>query len=96
MQIAKVVGVAVSTVKDARLEGAKLLLVSDTDQNGEPQGAPYIALDMVGAGESELVMVVRGSSARAAAGDMSRPVDAAIVGILNSLRYEGSQSFRKS
>ena len=53
MQIARVVGVVVSTVKDARLEGSKLLLVSEADEAGNAVGKPYIALDMVGAGEGE-------------------------------------------
>ncbi len=96
MHIAKVVGAAVSTVKDPRLEGAKLLLVSETDQTGKVLGRPYIALDLVGAGEGELVIVVAGSSARVAAGDVSTPIDAAIVGILDSLRHEGKLTFRKS
>ena len=80
MRIAKVVGVAVATVKDRRLEGGKLLLVSDADPAGEAQGQPFLALDTVGAGEGELVIVVDGSSARIAAGDANRPVDAVIVG----------------
>jgi microcompartment protein CcmK/EutM len=96
MHIGKVVGSAVSTVKDNRLEGRKLLLVSEADQTGKVIGKPYIALDLVGAGEDELVVVATGSSARMAVGDASAPVDAAIVGILDSLRHDHKLSFRKS
>jgi microcompartment protein CcmK/EutM len=96
MRIAKVVGVAVATVKDQRLEGGKCLLVAAADPTGEAQGYPFVALDMVGAGEGELVMIVEGSSARIAAGDAGRPVDAVIVGILDSLRHEGQMTYTKS
>ncbi len=96
MRIAKVVGVAVATVKDQRLEGGKLLLVAAADPAGQPQGQPFVALDKVGAGEGELVVLVEGSSARAAAGDASRPVDAVIVGILDSLQYNGQLTYKKS
>jgi len=96
MRIARVVGVAVATMKDRRLEGAKLLLVAATDPAGQPVGQPTVAQDLIGAGEGELVVVVEGSSARVAAGDANRPVDAAIVGILDSLRYDGQVTFKKS
>ena len=95
MKIAKVVGVAISTVKETRLEDSKLMLVSDTDQTGEIIGSPYIAQDVVGVGSGELVVVVQGSSARVAAGDTNKPVDAVIVGILDSLLYEGKTTFKK-
>ena len=96
MRIAKVVGVAVATVKDQRLEGGKCLLVAAADPAGEAEGSPFVALDMVGAGEGELVMIVEGSSARVAAGDATRPVDAVIVGILDSLRHDGQMTYTKS
>ena len=95
MKIAKVVGVAISTVKEPRLDDSKLLLVIDTDQAGEALGNPYIAQDIVGAGPGELVIVVEGSSARVAAWDINKPVDAVIVGILDSLQFEGVTTFKK-
>jgi microcompartment protein CcmK/EutM len=95
MKIAKVVGVAVSTVKETRLEDSKLLLVSDSDPTGKVIGKPYIAQDVVGVGPGELVFVVQGSSARVAAGGNNVPVDAVIVGILDSLQFEGKTSFKK-
>jgi microcompartment protein CcmK/EutM len=96
MRIAKVVGVAIATVKDQRLEGGKCLLVSAADSAGEEQGSPIVALDLVGAGEGELVMIAEGSSARVAAGDINRPVDAAIVAILESLQHNGKTTYTKS
>jgi microcompartment protein CcmK/EutM len=95
MKIAKVVGVAVSTVKEPRLDNSKLLLVSDTDQTGKVIGKPYIAQDVVGVGPDELVFVVEGSSARVAAWDDNTPVDAVIVGILDSLQFDGKTTFKK-
>ena len=95
MQIAKVVGAAISTVKDSRLQDTKLLLVTEADQTGKEIGKPYIALDLVGAGDEELVVIVKGSSARMAAGDPNTPVDAAITGILDSLRYKDKLTYRK-
>jgi microcompartment protein CcmK/EutM len=95
MKIAKVVGVTVCTVKEPRLEGSKMLLVSDADQTGKAIGPPYIAQDVVGVGPGELVIVVQGSSARAAVWDNNAPVDAAIVGILDSLQYDGETTFKK-
>jgi microcompartment protein CcmK/EutM len=95
MKIAKVVGVAISTVKEPRLEDSKLLLVSDTDQTGKVIGKPYIAQDVVGVGPDELVIVVEGSSARVAAWDNNSPVDAVIVGILDSLQFDGETTFKK-
>ena len=58
-------------------------------------GELFLAVDLVGAGEGELVMVSQGSSARQVTGQNSSPIDAAIVGILDSLRFEGVISYRK-
>lgn len=96
MKIAKVVGVTVCTIKEPRLEGSKMLLVCDADPTGKVLGEPYIAQDVVGVGPDELVMVVEGSSARIAAWDLNKPVDAVIVGILDSLHVDGEQTFKKS
>jgi ethanolamine utilization protein EutN len=95
MIIGKVTGSAVAILKHDALRSTKLLLVSPADTHGEVCGSPFIAVDLVGAGEGELVMVSQGSSARLATGQNASPVDAAIVGILDSLAYEGDYSFRK-
>jgi ethanolamine utilization protein EutN len=95
MIIGKVTGSAVAILKHDALRSTKLLLVSPADTRGEICGSPFIAVDLVGAGEGELVVVSQGSSARMATGQDSSPVDAAIVGILDSLAYAGEYSFRK-
>ena len=95
MIIGKVTGSAVAILKHDALRSTKLLLVSPADTQGEICGSPFIAVDLVGAGEGELVVVSQGSSARLATGQNESPVDAAIVGILDSLAYDGEYSFRK-
>jgi len=87
--------VTVCSVKEPRLESSKMLIVCDADQTGKVSGLPYIALDVVGAGPDELVVVVEGSSARAAARESNTPVDAVIVGILDSLQFDGKTTFKK-
>jgi microcompartment protein CcmK/EutM len=95
MIIAKVVGSAVATLKHDLLNTTKLLLVSPADVEGKVTGTPFLAVDLVGAGEGELVIISQGSSARVATGQTSSPADAAIVGILDSLQVEGDVEFRK-
>jgi len=95
MKIAKVVGVTVCSVKEPRLESSKMLIVCDADQTGNVSGLPYIAMDVVGAGPDELVVVVEESSARIAARKSNTPVDAVIVGILDSLQFDGKTTFKK-
>jgi microcompartment protein CcmK/EutM len=72
------------------------MLVAIADSSGQTQGLPFVAFDMVGAGEGELVLIVEGSSARVAARDINRPVDAVIVAILDSLRHDGQMMYQKS
>lgn len=88
MIIAKVVGSAVATLKHDSLKTTKCLLVGPADVRGNLTGELFLAVDLVGAGEGELVMISQGSSARVAIGQGSSPVDAAIVGILDSLQIE--------
>ena len=95
MIIGKIVGSAVATLKHDVLKATKLLLVRQADVEGGVIGQPFVAVDLVGAGEGELVLVSQGSSARMAMGQNTSPVDAAIVGILDSLRSEGAIAWRK-
>jgi ethanolamine utilization protein EutN len=95
MIVAKVMGTAVATIKHTMLKTTKLLLVQAADAQGNPSGETFLAVDLVGAGDGELVIVSQGSSARAATGKNESPVDAAIIGILDSLRFDGVISFRK-
>jgi ethanolamine utilization protein EutN len=95
MIVAKVMGVAVASLKHETLKTTKLLLVQPSDASGDPHGELFLAVDLVGAGEGELVIVSQGSSARVATGQNTSPIDAVIVGILDSLRFEGAISYRK-
>ena len=85
MILGTVVGTVVATRKDERLSGSKLLLVQPVQPDGTPRGAPLVAVDTVDAGVGERVLVVGGSSARMAEGMTDRPVDAAIVGIVDTV-----------
>lgn len=85
MILGKVIGTVVSTRKDERLVGSKLLLVQPVLPEGESQGVPLVAIDTVDAGVGETVLVVSGSSARMAAGLKDHPVDAAIIGIVDTV-----------
>ena len=88
MQIARVVGTVVSTQKHRKFEGAKLLLVQPETPQGEAKGAALLAVDSVGAGVSERVLVViEGRAAGEALGKKHAPVDAAIIGIVDQLEF---------
>jgi ethanolamine utilization protein EutN len=97
MFLARVVGTVVSTRKSEKLTGVKLLVVDPVDfvqQKGE--GKPLVAIDSVGAGEGEIVLVVQGSSARLTETTKDTPVDATIMGIVGYIELEGRRTFAKS
>lgn len=86
MRLARVIGCVVATRKERRLVGAKLLLTQPVDWDGKAVGAAQLAVDSVGAGVGELVLIVlEGRAAGAALGHRAAPVDAAIVGIVDSM-----------
>ena len=85
MILARVVGTIVATRKDPRLEGFKLLIVKPVSPEGTDESGYVIAVDTVSAGSNETVIVVSGSSARMAEGCKDRPVDASIVGIVDTV-----------
>jgi len=85
MILGKIVGTVVATRKDPRLVGSKLLVVRPMDPRGKAEGNHLVAIDTVDAGVGETVLVVSGSSARMAAGLKDCPVDAAVVGIIDSV-----------
>ncbi|HEX9698273.1 MAG TPA: EutN/CcmL family microcompartment protein [Acidobacteriota bacterium] len=84
MFLARVVGTVVATRKDPKLDSYKLLIVVPVDPEGNDEGGYVVAVDTVDAGYKETVLVVRGSSARMADGLTDRPVDASIVGIVDT------------
>ena len=86
MQLARVVGTVVATQKHHRFEGAKLLLVQPLNLDDTPRGHALLAVDGVGAGVHEKVLVVlEGRAAAESLGRTGTPVDAAIVGIVDSV-----------
>ena len=89
MQLAQVVGTVVATRRHGAFEGGKLLLVQPCAPDGRPRGATLLAVDAVGAGEGERVLVVlEGRAAGAALGRRGAPVDAAVVGIVDAVDLE--------
>ncbi len=86
MQIARVIGTVVSTQKHPKFEGAKLLLVQPLNLDESARGNALLAVDGVGAGVHEKVLiVVEGRAAGEAIGRKGAPVDAAIIGIIDSV-----------
>ena len=85
MLLAKIVGTVVATRKDPRLVSNKLLVARPMDPRGKPEGAYLVAVDTVDAGVGETVLIVSGSSARMASGMKDCPIDAAIVGIIDTI-----------
>lgn len=85
MILARVVGTIVASRKDPRLEGFKLLIVKPVTPEGKDEADYVIAVDTVSAGSKETVIVVSGSSARMADGCKDKPVDASIVGIVDTV-----------
>ncbi len=83
MQIAKVIGDVVTTVKDANLNGIKLLLLQPLDPDGKSTGRTLVAIDAVGAGVGETVFFVRGKEASFPFHPVEVPADAGIVGIVD-------------
>ena len=95
MRIALVIGSTISTIKDASISGRKLLIVRNTDTAGKMTGEPYVAVDTVSAGTGDLVLVTDGSSARYTSQTTDAPVDAVIVGVIDSLELSGKVTYRK-
>jgi ethanolamine utilization protein EutN len=86
--LARIVGTVVSTRKDPRLEGKKLLIVKPISPQGADEAGYLVAVDTVAAGFRETVLVVSGGSARMAAECKDRPVDAAIIGIVDTIHVD--------
>jgi ethanolamine utilization protein EutN len=92
LQIGRVVGTVVATQKNKKLEGAKLLLVQPMTLEGEPRGVALLAIDSVGAGVGEKVLLVlEGKAAGEALGRKAAAVDAAIIGIVDTVDYRDEQ-----
>jgi microcompartment protein CcmK/EutM len=94
--LAQVVGTVVSTRKDAGLSGLKLLVVRELDDALVPKGNLVVAADAVGAGRDEVVLVAAGSSARLTEATREKPVDAVVVGIVDSVEENGKNVYEKN
>ncbi|MGN8922067.1 EutN/CcmL family microcompartment protein [Lachnospiraceae bacterium HCP28S3_F9] len=96
MYAARIIGNAVCTCKEQKLVGLKLLVVQPISLlTLENEGKPVVAIDAVGAGESEVVLVVGGSSARQTAVTANMPVDATIMAVVDYIDINGKQVFEK-
>lgn len=95
MLMGRVAGTVVSTQKDAGLEGYKLLIVQVMDFHMKKTSSYVVAADAIGVGYDEVVIVVQGSSARLAEHTKGKPVDAAIIAVVETVEIEGERRYRK-
>jgi microcompartment protein CcmK/EutM len=95
MLLGKVVGTLVSTCKDEKLEGVKLLVLQRLNVDGEPHDGYAIAVDVVGAGVEEVVMYTSGSPARQTTVTDRRPCDAVVMGIVDTWEVGGQVKYQK-
>lgn len=87
MQLARVLGNIVATIKNSTLEGRKLMVIQTLDAQLRPVGKPLVAVDSVGAGPGELVFWCRGKEASFPFAGSEVPTDCTIVGIVDSDRH---------
>jgi len=98
MELGRVVGNVVSTIKSSGLNSFKLLVVSPFGEGQDPKAAKtcYVAIDLSGAGEGEVVLVTRGSAARIVPGTEAAPTDAAIVAVVDTVRLGDRTLYSKA
>lgn len=89
MIFAKVIGTVVASAKEANLAGKKLLLCKETDARGAPLSAYHVAVDAVGAGEGDFVLVSAGSAARMTGQTKDAPIDAVVMAIIDAVELDG-------
>ena len=95
MILGKVTGTVVATQKDEKLIGSKLMIVQDIALNGELERKYTVAVDAVGAGIDEIVLVATGSSARQTQATGNKPVDAVIMAIVDTVEVCGKIHYQK-
>jgi ethanolamine utilization protein EutN len=89
MILGRITGSVVSTIHHPVVEGRKLLLAERLDMNGKPTGGYLIAMDAIGAGMGETVLILdEGSGARQILGDSDAPVRSLVVGIVDEVHRE--------
>jgi len=96
MLIARVIGTTISTIKDEKMGGSKLLILRQTNETGEFIGKPYVAVDLVDAGVNDLVLSGHGSSARQTYQTKDCPVDAVVMAVIDFLEVDGKVVYRMS
>jgi len=100
MFLARVTGSVVATQKVASMIGQKLLTVDplrvDESDGGKlkPTGRTFVVVDAVGAGQGQVVLIVQGSSARFTPETKPLPIDAAIIGIVDTVQFQGDMVFK--
>jgi len=95
MQLGKIVGTIVSTQKDEKLEGIRLHVIKYLDVNCKETGGMVVAVDSVGAGLGEVVLVAAGSAARQTTLTQGKPVDTVIMAIVDHLEVHGETRYSK-
>jgi len=95
MQLGCVLGTIVSTQKERSLVGVKFLLVQLLNQEGHPLPVYEVAADGVGAGIDEWVLISRGSAARQPDGNQTRPLDAVVIAIVDTVTLGNQRIYRK-
>lgn len=96
MQIARVVGTVVSTMKSEKLNGLKMMLVKPIDlETFEEKGSVVVAFDTIGVGEGEVVMLVSGSSSRQTDLTENRPSDTAIIAVIDHVDLRNKRIFSR-
>ncbi|PWA13054.1 ethanolamine utilization protein EutN [Pueribacillus theae] len=95
MQIGTVIGNVWATRKEDHLKGLKFLIVQPESPQGSAIDFAYIAVDRIGAGVGDKVMVTRGSAAANMTSDLRLPIDALIIGIVDSIDVERGDDFAK-
>ncbi|WAL62299.1 EutN/CcmL family microcompartment protein [Thermocoleostomius sinensis] len=95
MKIARVCGTVVSTQKESSLTGVKFLVIQLIDEEGQPVPGYEVAADSVGAGVGEWVLVSYGSAARQSPGSESRPLDALVIGIIDTVSVDNQRLYNK-
>jgi microcompartment protein CcmK/EutM len=95
VNIARVIGSTISTVKDPKVRSVKLLLCQPANVAGEAKGTAYVAIDLVDAGVDDLVLTCHGSAARQTFLTKDAPVDAVIMAVVDELEMDGQVVFQK-
>jgi microcompartment protein CcmK/EutM len=97
MYAARIIGTVVCTQKDPSMNSLKMQVVQPVNiVTFKDEGKPAVAIDAVGAGDSEIVLVVAGSSARLTELTQNKPTDATIMAIIDYVDIEGKNVFSKN